>query len=141
AVTEAPMLAVGLMSGTSLDGTDAALVRIWGPTRIELVAFAHRPYDQAERTRIEAVLGGGTIAEVARLHAAIAQWSIEATEKLLLASHCRADQLGLIAMHGQTMWHEPPVVTLQLGAAAIVAEHFGVRVVHDFRSRDVAAGG
>lgn len=135
------MLAVGLMSGTSLDGTDAALVRIWGPTRMELVGFAHRPYDRSERARIEAVLAGGPIAEVARLHAAIAEWSVEAIESLLAGTHTRANRLGLVALHGQTMWHEPPVVTLQLGAAAIIAERFGVRVVHDFRSRDVAAGG
>ncbi|HRP09167.1 MAG TPA: anhydro-N-acetylmuramic acid kinase, partial [Gemmatimonadales bacterium] len=140
-MTEPPMLAIGLMSGTSLDGTDAALVRIWGPTRIELIAFAHRPYDRSERARIEAVLAGGPIAELARLHTAIAQWSVEAIEMVLVSAHCRADQLGLIALHGQTMWHEPPLVTLQLGAPAILAERFGVRVVHDFRSRDVAAGG
>lgn len=135
------MLVVGLMSGTSLDGMDAALVRIAGPTDVTLLAFAHRPYSAVERARLEAVLAGGPIADVARLHAAIAEWAAEAVEMVLADSHHRADELGCIAFPGQTLWHEPPVVTLQLGAAAHLAERFGVRVVHDFRSRDVAAGG
>lgn len=129
------------MSGTSLDGMDAALVRIHGPTRIELLGFAHRRYALAERARIETVLSGGPIAEVARLHAAIAGWAAEAIDQVLTTAHVRADALGFVAFPGQTLWHEPPVVTLQLGAPAILAERFGTRVVHDFRSRDVAAGG
>ena len=140
-MSESPVLAVGLMSGTSLDGMDAALVRISGPTRIELLAFAHRPYVAHERARIEAVLKGGPIAEVARLHGAVAMWAVEAVDAVLAQAHIRADQLGFIAFPGQTIWHEPPVITLQLGAAAVLTERFGVRVVHDFRSRDVAAGG
>lgn len=140
-MSEAAMLAVGLMSGTSLDGMDAALVRIKGPTELEFVAFAQRPYRVSERARIEAVLAGGPIADVARLHAALAEWGAEATDAVLAKGHCRADQLAFIAFPGQTVWHEPPTVTYQLGAAAILAERFGVRVVHDFRSRDVAAAG
>ena len=52
-----------------------------------------------------------------------------------------ASELALIAFHGQTIWHEPPAVTWQLGEPAVLAERFGVRVVSDFRARDVAAGG
>ncbi len=140
-MSESAMLVVGLMSGTSLDGMDAALVRIAGPTAIELLAFAHRPYAEVERAQIERVLAGGPIAEVARLHAALAEWAAEAVEQVLAAAHQRADGLGCIVFPGQTVWHEPPVVTLQLGAAAHLAERFGVRVVHDLRSRDLAAGG
>ena len=140
-MSEAPMLVVGLMSGTSLDGMDAALVRIAGPTDVRLLAFAHRPYSVVERAQLEAVLAGGPIADVARLHAAIAGWAADAVDLVLAEGHRRADELGCIAFPGQTLWHEPPVVTLQLGAAAHLAERFGVRVVHDFRARDVAAGG
>lgn len=140
-MSEAPMLVVGVMSGTSLDGVDAALVRIAGPTRIELLGFAHRPYDAAERGRIEAVLGGAPIADAARLHAALAEWTVEVIDALLESTHTRADALAAIAFPGQTLWHEPPLVTLQLGEPAILAERFGVRVVHNFRARDVAAGG
>ncbi|MES2304033.1 MAG: anhydro-N-acetylmuramic acid kinase [Gemmatimonadota bacterium] len=140
-MSEAPMLMVGLMSGTSLDGVDAALVRIQGPTNLELLAFAHRAYTAEERQRIEAALAGGALADVARLHASIAEWAAEAVDTVLLAAHVRADTLAGIAFPGQTMWHEPPLVSWQLGEPAILAERFGVRVVHNFRARDVAAGG
>lgn len=140
-MSEAPMLVAGVMSGTSLDGVDAAIVRISGPTAVELLGFAHRPYRPAERRRIEAVLAGDTIQAVARLHASLAEWAAEAVDAALLTTHVRADALGGIVFPGQTVWHEPPLVTLQLGSPAILAERFGVRVVHDLRSRDVAAGG
>ncbi len=140
-MTEPAMYAVGLMSGTSLDGMDAALVRIDGPSKVQLIGFSHRPYAPAERSWIESVLAGGPIADAARLHASIAEWAAEATEAVLRQTRQRADSLSFIAFPGQTIWHEPPLVTWQLGAPAILAERFGVRVVHDFRSRDVAAGG
>jgi anhydro-N-acetylmuramic acid kinase len=140
-MTESPMYLVGLMSGTSLDGVDAALVRVDGPLTVTLVAFVHREYSGAERSRIEAVLAGGEVADVARLHAALADWAADAVDAVLAAGHVRADRLGGIAFPGQTIWHEPPIVSFQLGEPAILAERFGTRVVHNFRSRDVAAGG
>lgn len=140
-MSEAPMLIVGLMSGTSLDGMDAAVVKVRGPTSVELLGFAHRPYSAAERGQIEAVLAGASIADAARLHAALAEWAVDAVEVALELSHVRADMLSGIAFPGQTMWHEPPSVSFQLGEPAILAERFGVRVVHNFRARDVAAGG
>ncbi len=138
---EAPMLAVGLMSGTSLDGTDAVLVRISGPLSLEVIGHASRQYSPEERRQILDVLAGGPVSAAARLHASLAHWACDAVEELLAATGCRADQLSFIAFHGQTIWHEPPIVTWQLGDSAILAERFGVKVVHDFRSRDVAAGG
>ena len=135
------MILVGLMSGTSLDGVDAAVVRVRGPTSVELLGFAHRPYNRDERGRIEAVLAGSAIADTARLHVALAEWAADAVEVALELAHVRTDAVAAIAFPGQTFWHEPPVVTLQLGEPAVIAERFGVRVVHNFRSRDVAAGG
>lgn len=140
-MSEAPVLMVGLMSGTSLDGVDAALVRIQGPTHLELLAFAQRPYRAEERAAIEAVLSGGAIAETARLHVQLAEWACEAVDTVLASAHVRADALSGIAFPGQTVWHQPPRVSWQLGEPAILAERFGVRIVHNFRARDVAAGG
>jgi anhydro-N-acetylmuramic acid kinase len=140
-MSEAPMLVAGLMSGTSLDGMAAAIVRITGPTRVELLGFAHRPYDAAERAQIEHVLAGASAAENARLHVALAEWAADAVDVALLLAHVRADQLAAIAFPGQTIWHQPPTVSWQLGEPAILAERFGVRVIHNFRARDVAAGG
>ncbi len=140
-MSERPTLAVGLMSGTSLDGMDAALVRCEGPTHVQLVHFHSRPYSPSERSGILAALATGNARDLALLHAQIAHWAADAVETLLAQSHTRASDLGFIAMHGQTVWHEPPAVTWQLGEPAILAERFGVRVVSGFRSRDVAAGG
>lgn len=140
-MTERPALGVGLMSGTSLDGMDAALVRCDGPTHVQLLHFHTRPYSASERETILAALEKGGTRELALLHALIGAWASEAVEALLAGSHTKASDLSFIAMHGQTVWHEPPQVSWQLGEPAIVAERFGVRVVSGFRARDVAAGG
>ena len=71
----------------------------------------------------------------------LADWAADAVETLLAQAQVPASDLGLIAFHGQTVWHEPPLVTWQLGEAAVLAERFGVRVVSNFRARDLAAGG
>jgi anhydro-N-acetylmuramic acid kinase len=142
-MTERPCLAVGLMSGTSLDGMDAALVRFHGPTRAELVGFTHRAYHPEERREIEEAIGleEGGVRRLALLHARISEWAVEAVEDVLGRANVQADALDLIAFHGQTVWHEPPAVTWQLGEPAVLAERFGVRVVSNFRARDLAAGG
>jgi len=129
------------MSGTSLNGMDAALVRFDGPTHAQLVAFASRPYGPIERAELEMALVGGPPRQFAQLHARLGQWAAEAVQAVLDAGHVRASDLDFIAFPGQTMWHEPPLVTWQLGEPAILAEEFGVRVVSGFRGRDVAAGG
>jgi anhydro-N-acetylmuramic acid kinase len=143
-MTERPLLGIGLMSGTSLDGVDAALVRIEGPTHATLLDFVTRPYDNEERAEIRAALEPGARADAAafaRLHARLAEWAGDAVQILLAQTHTPASDLGFIAFPGQTVWHEPPKVTWQLGEPAILAERFGVRVVSGFRPRDVAAGG
>ena len=140
-MTEPPILGVGLMSGTSLDGMDAALVRFESATRCTLVAFASRPYSKAERKRLEQALGEARPADLARLHVSLGEWAAEAVDQVLAQGRARAIDLGFIAFHGQTIWHQPPVVSWQLGESAVLAERFGVRVVGNFRARDVAAGG
>ena len=140
-MSERATLAVGLMSGTSLDGMDAALVRLEGPTHVQLLDFVTRPYGDDERAELRRALAGGDAPSLARLHVRIAEWAAEAVETLLAQAQVPASELALIAFHGQTIWHEPPTVTWQLGEPAILAERFGVRVVSGFRSRDVAAGG
>ena len=140
-MTERPTLAVGLMSGTSLDGVDAALVRLEGPTHATLLDFITRPYTDAERTEIRGALNGATAPELARLHVRVAEWAVEAVQAVLVQGRVPASELSLIAFPGQTIWHEPPLVSWQLGEPAVLAEKFGVRVISGFRARDVAAGG
>jgi anhydro-N-acetylmuramic acid kinase len=133
-------LYVGLMSGTSLDGMDAAVARFDGET-VELAGFVTRPYSAAERDELERAMIGGSTRDLALLHARIAEWAAEATSAAMASAGVRAAAVDGIGFHGQTVWHEPPAVTWQLGASAVLAERFGVPVVSDFRSRDVAAGG
>jgi anhydro-N-acetylmuramic acid kinase len=140
-MTERPSLAVGLMSGTSLDGMDAALVRFTGPTHAELLAFTTRPYTGDDRAAIRAALTGGPPRIFARLHVRIAELAADAVQDVLELSRTPALELAFIAFPGQTIWHEPPIASWQLGEPAVLAERFGVRVVSGFRARDVAAGG
>jgi anhydro-N-acetylmuramic acid kinase len=140
-MTPRPALAVGLMSGTSLDGMDAALVRLHDATHLELLAFVTRAYQPHERDSIARAITSARAAELARLHVQLAHWAGDAVQEVLERAHCLASDLAFIAFHGQTIWHEPPLVTWQLGEPAVLAERFGVRVVHNFRARDVSAGG
>lgn len=138
---ERPSLVVGLMSGTSLDGMDAALVRLTGPTRAELMAFATRAYSADERAWLQGAMTGEGASSLARLNVQIAEWAAEAVQLVLDAGSTRADELACIAFPGHTIWHQPPLVSWQLGEPAVLAERFGVRIVSNFRARDVAAGG
>ena len=140
-MTERPTLAVGLMSGTSLDGVDAALVRFNGPTHATLLDFVTRPYTDDERAEIRNAFNGSTAPALARLHVRVAEWAAEAVQTVLVQGKVPASDLSLIAFPGQTIWHEPPLVSWQLGEPAVLAERFGVSVVSSFRARDVAAGG
>jgi anhydro-N-acetylmuramic acid kinase len=140
-----PALAVGLMSGTSLDGVSAALVRIAEPAAgayaVELLAFMTTPFGDAQRDRIANTIAGGSARELALLDADLGAWFADAARAVLARGDVAASSLAFVASHGQTVWHEPKQASLQLGNAAVIAERLGVRVVSDFRSRDVAAGG
>lgn len=135
-------LAVGLMSGTSLDGVTTALVRLTeGPASATLVAFRQEPYSAAERGQIIDAIARGSARDLAFLHVALGERFAGAVLQLLAEAKASPRDLGFVASHGQTIWHEPGRATLQLGDPAIIAERVGVRVVSDFRARDVAAGG
>ena len=134
------MLAIGLMSGTSLDGVDAAVIETDGERIFRTGTTATLFYEDALRVRLRALLGAApTLAaddpEVARLSRIIADRHAEAVA--LLAS--RADIIGF---HGQTILHEPVNRrTWQIGDAAHLAHKTRLPVVYDFRSADVASGG
>ena len=143
-------LFVGLMSGTSIDGIDAALVRIDGHSRTafrwSLLAFNTTAYDEGRRRTILAALEEGTPDTLCRLNASLGEWFASAVTDVCEAAGVSTRDLAAVGSHGQTVWHLPPTdtdrgATLQLGDAATLAERTGVPVVSDFRSRDVAAGG
>ncbi len=136
------MKVLGLLSGTSADGIDAALCEINGAgadAQIELLAFECVPYSPDLRERVlNACAGDADTPEIARLNVAIGR-AFAAHAQTMFDKYGRAE---LIGSHGQTVCHLPAEgVTLQIGEAAIIAEATGVPVVSDFRQRDMAAGG
>jgi anhydro-N-acetylmuramic acid kinase len=143
------VLLIGLMSGTSLDGIDAALVELDGPPERpewRLRAFLDTPYAVDQRRSIHDAILSGSAASLTRLHADLGEWFAQAALRLCRDAGVSARQVDAIGSHGQTIWHEPPAegrrgATLQLGCPATIAERTGIPVISDFRSRDVAAGG
>ena len=132
-------LAIGLMSGTSLDGVDAALVRFSGDRpEAELVAFRAAPYEATFRRRVLHTIEHGGVRDVALLDAELGRRFAAAAREVLDASGTPRASLAFVASHGQTVWHEPGKATLQLGNPAAIAETLSVPVVCDFRSRLVA---
>ncbi len=141
-------LVIGLLSGTSADGTDAALCEIGGAgetTDLHVLAFATVPFPRALRERIFglAQANNAELADVdVLLGAAFADAAIEACR----IAGVPLEEVDLIGSHGQTAVHHPRSAgqvgaTLQIGEAAVIAERTGKPVVSDFRVRDVAAGG
>lgn len=129
----------GLMTGTSMDGLDIALCRIRASPRLgfELVAFETVPLPAGLRQGLAAD-GPRPLAEVARLDAALGRFFADALGEVLERHRFAVE---LIGSHGQTVYHEHAVTSLQLGAPAAMALRFGCPVVHDFRANDIAAGG
>lgn len=148
-------LVIGLMSGTSADGVDAALCRISGSgktLRVEQLGFYCMPFDGALRGELLRLAGGGTAtaADFCRMNFRLGQLYTEAARRLCEKEGIRPADIDLIGSHGQTFWHIPNEEeylgarfrsTLQLGECSVLAEAFGCPVVGDFRVRDVAAGG
>lgn len=144
------MLIVGLMSGTSLDGIDAALVEINGASTDTIdwrvLDWTTTPYSDQQRKRIHDSILRGTAESLCDLHADLGEWFAEAVGEVCGKAGVAVAALDLIGSHGQTVWHRPPTegrrgATLQIGDPATLAERTGAPVVSDFRSRDVAAGG
>jgi anhydro-N-acetylmuramic acid kinase len=144
------MLIVGLMSGTSLDGIDAALVEVSGETTdevsVRMEGFVTFAYSGERRTAIHDAILAGTAEALCGLHADLGEWLAEAALAVCEKSGTPVGSVDAIGSHGQTVWHRPPGdgrrgATLQLGDPATIAERTGRPVVADFRPRDVAAGG
>ncbi|MGH6920477.1 MAG: anhydro-N-acetylmuramic acid kinase, partial [Geminicoccaceae bacterium] len=130
--------AAGLMTGTSMDGLDVALCRITSvPLGFELLAFETVPMP-VELRRSLAAERLADVGAIARANMSLGHYFADALGDVL-ARHPVA--LHLIGSHGQTVYHEHGVTTLQLGEPAPLAARFGCPVVHDFRVNDIVAGG
>jgi anhydro-N-acetylmuramic acid kinase len=147
------MLVAGVMSGTSADGIDVALVRILGrgsSTRLKLLAHSHSNYPRPVRQAVLAAMNApaASVSDLARLNFVLGELYAEAVLSAMRESRTRG--LELIGCHGQTLYHQGAAApflgrrvstTWQTGEGAVIAARCGVPVVSDFRPADMAAGG
>jgi anhydro-N-acetylmuramic acid kinase len=130
----------GIMSGTSLDGIDVAVVDIAGK-KIQTVAHSTKAYPGATRERI---LAACSPEDISRLNFELGELYAKAVAATCKRAGVAVDSVDLIGCHGQTIHHEgrgPRANTLQIGEASVIAERLGIPVVSDFRTSDIAAGG
>ncbi|MCM2343096.1 MAG: anhydro-N-acetylmuramic acid kinase [Alphaproteobacteria bacterium] len=135
---------IGLMSGTSLDGIDAALIRTDGLDYVEPLAFLTVPYEPEVRAALRACLGldKDPDGRVARAETLMTAAHAQVVKNLLALSHVSAAEVDMIGFHGQTIFHDPANgFTWQIGDGAGLVRATGIAVVNDFRSADVRAGG
>ncbi len=145
------MVVIGLMSGTSADGIDAALAELDGAVaelQWRVVAHAHSAFDPAMREAILAACNPPTssVDVICRLNFALGEAFARAAQQVASQAGIALAQVDLIGSHGQTIWHDVDesgrvTSTLQIGEAAVIAERTGVTTIADFRVTDVAAGG
>ena len=136
--------AIGLMSGTSMDGIDAALIWTDGVSTVRTGAALTVPYDEALRRRLQKVVADRGAEHKAREKVArdITLAHAEAVSRLLAATGIGAEAIDVIGFHGHTVFHNPAErVTIQIGDAALLAERTDIGVVSQMRLADVRAGG
>jgi anhydro-N-acetylmuramic acid kinase len=145
------MKVAGIMSGTSLDGIDVAIVEVGTRAGASLLAFHTTPYPiRVREALLEISNSTAHTSTIARLHFLLGELYTRAVIETCRRSRIALDSISLIGCHGQTIFHEGTPVrflrhtvasTLQIGEASVIAERTGIPVVSDFRTRDIAAGG
>src|SRR6187431_29459 len=144
------LTALGLMSGTSLDGVDVALIETDGRRVNALGPSGYRPYTEMERSLLRQALyeaadlpdraaRPGCLREAERV---VTSAHAEAVAAFTAQHRMRFDDIDIVGFHGQTVLHRPEKkLTVQIGDAAALARAIHIPVMHDFRAADVAAGG
>jgi anhydro-N-acetylmuramic acid kinase len=144
------MLVIGLMSGTSADGTDAALVEWPDNGRVspfKLLAHVETPFEPEFQRRVHALAGGAlpgpqVLAEFAALDVELGERFAKAALGACSEADVAMGDVACIASHGQTVAHHPELrATLQIGDPSVIAERTGCTTIADFRTRDMALGG
>ena len=148
------MNVVGLMSGTSGDGVDAALVEISSHKRsitARTLAAQTLVYPRSLQQRILTASISGTVADICHLNALLGEWFANAALRVIRQAKLRPSDVALIGSHGQTVHHLPRGIqapgvgairsTLQIAEPAVIAERTGITTIANFRPRDIAAGG
>lgn len=144
------MLAIGLMSGTSLDGVDAILVEI-NEEKYRQLKFVTLPYEEEFKKRILKNLSDQTakLSEISSLNFELGHKFVDAIDLLLQNTEYTYKDIAFVASHGQTIWHDPKgekcegavPSTLQIGEPSVISYKTGIKTISNFRTMDVAAGG
>ncbi|MCR8843459.1 anhydro-N-acetylmuramic acid kinase [Paenibacillus sp. SC116] len=148
-------LIIGLMSGTSLDGVDAALVRIYGSgteTKVEMLAFECQPYSDAEREMLKKLCSPDTsnVQHICMMNFHLAHRFAAIARSVATRAGIPWHEIDLLSSHGQTIWHAPEVdptlpfsvpSTLQIGDLSVLAKETGKVVIGDYRTADMALQG
>lgn len=146
---------VGLMSGTSADGIDAALVEITREDeeiKVNMLAFENTPYESQIRSRIFELFNPGksTVDKIGQMNFLLGELYAKAALSVIKKAELAPEEIDLIGSHGQTIYHAPngnstdkekKGYTVQIGEGAVIACRTGIPCVSDFRVADVAAGG
>jgi anhydro-N-acetylmuramic acid kinase len=144
------MRTIGLMSGTSLDGIDMALMETDGEDMVRRGPFLSLPYSETQRSILRRALRDATEltdrhsrpGSLAEAEYALTRWHADAVHSWVLKSGISLSKIDIIGFHGQTVLHRPETrLTVQLGDGAELALLLGVPVVNDMRAADMAAGG
>ncbi len=136
-------LFLGLISGTSADGIDAALVRFDDTALPTVVHALTEPYEDSLKARVEHMIAGGTgsLQELAELDVEVGDAFANVASTLLKQAGIDASAVSAVGSHGQTVFHHPGYSTLQVGDPNRIACRLGIPVVADFRRADMACGG
>jgi anhydro-N-acetylmuramic acid kinase len=142
--------AVGLMSGTSLDGVDVALIETDGEAILRFGPTGYRAYSEGEQRLLrDALADGATLTDRAqrpgvleKADAFVTQVHADVVQEFLRTHRVAPGEVAIVGFHGQTVLHKPQArLTVQIGDGAVLAKKVGIAVAYDFRAADVAAGG
>ncbi len=144
------MLAIGLMSGTSLDGIDAALVKIENE-KFQVLKFITLPYEESFKKILMRNLSDETacLSEISSLNFELGYRFVKAIDVLLQGTAYKYQDISFVASHGQTIWHDPlgnkSIIdvpsTLQIGEPSVISYYTGIKTISNFRTMDIVAGG
>lgn len=154
-LNQSALTVAGIMSGTSLDGIDVAIVRIEGcgiDAKVKLLHFESFSYEEEIREKLKQLcsINHSNVALLCGMNFAIAERFADAVVNTAAAAGMKLEEIDLISTHGQTVWHIPvadeddpylPKSTLQIGDLSVIAKRTGRVVVGDFRTADMAVGG
>jgi anhydro-N-acetylmuramic acid kinase len=142
--------AIGLMSGTSLDGVDVALIETDGERVAQFGPVGYRPYSDEEQDLLREALSAGISMNdrnarpgvLAEADAFVTRVHAETVEAFLDTENIDKSDVAIVGFHGQTVLHRPAArLTVQIGDGAALSRRLGIPVAYDFRAADVAAGG